>query len=200
MSGVELQGNTLVVERDPNELDRLALAFSALLDEFGIQHVYVAGYVAVLAGRARSTEDIDVFIERIDESTANELAARLESEGFWGPAMPLASTYEMLAGGDNIWVAPTDQMTPHLEIKFVRDQFDRASLANAMTAQIDGESLPIGPLELQIAYKLSLGTPTDIEDAVHLYTTFEEGLTTARLETWVRRLDVEDEYDRLTRG
>jgi len=197
MSGVELRDDTLVVERDPNTLDELALAFSPLLAEFDIRHVYVAGYVSILAGRARSTEDIDVLIEPIDESTADDLAAHLEAEGFWGPAMPLASMHEMLAGGDNIWVAPADQMTPHLELKFVRDQFDRASLDNAITARIDGESLPIGPLELQIAYKLSLGTRTDIEDAVHIYTLFEEGLSTAQLETWVRKLGVEEEYDRL---
>jgi hypothetical protein len=197
MTGVELRGDTLAVERDPNRLDELAIAFSTLLDEFAIRHVYVAGYVSILAGRARSTEDIDVLIERVDEQTLNELAARLEAEGFWGPAMPLSSMHEMLAGGDNIWVAPTDEVTPHLEVKFARDQFDRASLDNAITARIDDTEIPIGPLELQIAYKLSLGTRTDIEDAVHLYTLFEESLSVSRLETWVGKLGVEDEYDRL---
>ncbi len=39
---------------------------------------------------------MDVLIERIDEETADELAATLDEEGFWGPAMPLPSTYEML--------------------------------------------------------------------------------------------------------
>jgi hypothetical protein len=108
--------------------------------------------------------------------------------------------YEMLENGDNVWVAPDDQITPHLEVKFARDEFDRASLANAITARIDGVDIPIGPLELQTAYKLYLGAQKDIEDAVHLYTLFEESLSEARLETWVRRLDVEDEYERLRRA
>jgi len=200
MPGIELRNGTLVVQREPNQLDELAIAFSSILDQFGIDHVYIAGYVSILTGRARSTEDIDVLIEKIDEETADELAETLTEQGFWGPAMPLPSLYEMLDSGDNIWVAPDEQITPHVEVKFARDEFDRASLRNAISARIDDETLPIGPLELQVAYKLYLGAQKDIEDAVHLYTLFEESLTVPRLEKWVTRLDVAEEYDRLKRA
>jgi len=200
MSGIELRNDTLVVDREPNELDELAIAFSAVLDRCDIEHVYIAGYVSILTGRARSTEDVDVLIEQIAEDTADTLVAELYDADFWGPAMPLSSLYEMLSNGDNIWVAPDDQITPHLEVKFARDEFDTASLDNAITARIDGETIPIGPLELQVAYKLYLGTQKDVEDAVHLYTLFEETLSASRLETWVTRLGVEDEYERLKRA
>ena len=106
----------------------------------------------------------------------------------------------MLDTGDNVWVAPEDEITPHLEVKFARDEFDHASLENAITARIGDEAIPIGPLELQIAYKLYLAAPTDIEDAVHLYTLFEESLSESRLKKWIRRLDVESEYERLKRA
>lgn len=197
MGGIELREGTLVVGREPNRLDELAIAFSDVLDRLDIAHVCVAGYVAILAGRARSTEDVDVLIEEVDEETADELAEALAEEGFWGPAMPLASMYEMLGNGDNIWVAPEDQLTPHVEVKFARDEFDRASLENSMTARIGGATVPIGPVELQIAYKLYLGSRTDVEDAVHLYALFEESLSVTRLEEWVSRLGVRDEYERL---
>lgn len=182
MSGIELRGDTLVVRRDPNHLDELAVAFSSILDRFEIAHVYVAGYVSILTGRARSTEDIGVLIEDIDRETAGELASVLEESGYWGPAVPLTSFYDNLANGTNIWVAPDEQVTPHLEVKFARDEFDRASLENAITARIDDDAIPIGPLELQIAYKLTLGAQKDVEDAVHLYSLFEESLSVARLE------------------
>ena len=200
MGGLELRNETLVVEREPNRLDELAIEFSEILGRFDIEHVYIAGYVSILAGRARSTEDVDILIERIDEETADGLATTLEEEGFWGPAMPLTAMYEMLDNGDNIWVAPEGQITPHLEIKFARDEFDRGSLENAITARIGGEAIPIGPFELQIAYKLYLGAQKDVEDAVHLYTLFEESLSVSRLEEWVTRLDVEDKYERLKRA
>jgi hypothetical protein len=200
MGGIELRDGTLVVEREPNQLDELAIEFSEILGQFDIEHVYIAGYVSILAGRARSTEDVDVLVERIDEETVDELAETLDENGFWGPAMPLTSMYEMLDHGDNIWVAPEDQVTPHLEVKFAGDEFDRASLENAITARIGGEAISIGPLELQIAYKLHLGAQKDVEDAVHLYALFEESLSVPRLEEWARRLDVEDEYARLKRA
>lgn len=200
MCGVELRNGTLIVERAPNRLDELAIEFSELLDEFGIEHVYVAGYVTILAGRARATEVIDVLIETIDAETASELARELTESGFWGPAMPLSSMNEMMEHGGNIWVARDETITPHLEVKVVRDEFDRASLENAMTARIGDSTIPIGPLELQIAYKLYLGAQKDIEDAVHLYTLFEETLSVARLETWVTRLGVEDDYEQLKRA
>ncbi|WP_160134785.1 hypothetical protein [Halococcus salsus] len=200
MSGVTLTDETLVVDRDPNRLDELAIAFSRLLERFDIGHVFVAGYVAILSGRARATQNIDVLVESLTEQQVDDLTAALDAEGFWGPAMPLASAYEMLSNGDNIWVAPEDQMTPHLEVKFVGDEFDRASLRTAITAQVGEETIPIGPLELQIAYKLYLGAQKDVEDAVHLYTLFEPNLSTQRLEQWAKRLDIEDKYDRLRRA
>jgi hypothetical protein len=200
MGGIELRDWSPVVGRAPNRLDDLAIRFATILDRFGIDHAYVAGYVAILAGRARSTEDVDVLIDRIDEKTASELGEALAADGFWGPAMPLTSLFEMLDDGSNIWVAPNDQITPHLEVKFARDEFDRASVENAITARIGDQTVPIGPLELQIASKLYLGAQKDIEDAVHLYTLFEQTLSVTLLEEWVTRLGVEDDYERLKRA
>lgn len=82
-------------------------------------------------------------------------------------------------------------------MKFPTDEFDRASLTNAITARIDGATIPIGPLELQIAYKLYLGGQKDLEDAAHLYALFGETLRRDVLEKWVTELDVTDRYERL---
>ena len=64
MTGVELTDRGLVVDREPNRLDELAVGFSEVLRRLDISHVFVAGYVAIPAGRSRSTGVIDVFIER----------------------------------------------------------------------------------------------------------------------------------------
>lgn len=198
MGGITLRDDVLSVEREPNELDALAIAFSEICEELGIDHVYVSGYVAILAGRSRATQDIDVLVEQLDDRRAKELATRLEDGGFWGPAMPLSSMDEMFSHGDNVWVADDGEMVPHLEVKQVDDEFDRASLGDAIEARIGDSALPIGPLELQIAYKLHLGAQKDFEDAVHLFALFEESLSRAELQEWVERLGVEDDYERLT--
>lgn len=197
MGGVSLRDDELVVERPQNELDELAISFTELLSNLDIDHVYIAGYVAILTGRARATEDIDVLIERLSESETSELVEILEENDYWGPAMPLEEMHGNLASGTNIWVAPEGQMTPHLEVKFPTDEYDRASLSNAIDAHVADATIPVGPLELQIAYKLKLGTQTDFEDASHLYLLFRESLRESRIEQWVEKLGVTDEYARL---
>ena len=197
MSGVRLRDGDLVVERPPNELDNLAIAFSTLLSDLDIDHVFIAGYLAILTGRARATDDIDVLIEPLSNGDVSELVEELEASGYWGPAMPLKEMYGNLSAGTNIWVAPSDQMTPHVEVKFPSDEYDRASLANAIDAHIAGETIPVGPLELQIAYKLYLGEQKDLEDAAHLYLLFQESLSTPELESWVTDLGVTERYARL---
>ncbi len=41
MGGIELRNGTLVVRREPNRLDELAIRFSEILDQFHIEHVYI---------------------------------------------------------------------------------------------------------------------------------------------------------------
>jgi len=138
-----------------------------------------------------------VLVDPLPESEVEALAERLDDEGYWGPAMPLDETYETLDAGANVWVAPDGQTTPHLEVKFPTDEFDDASLANAIPAHVGDATVPVGPLELQIAYKLHLGARKDFEDAAHLYALFRESLRPMRLERWVEKLDVTAEYERL---
>ncbi|WP_231190021.1 hypothetical protein [Haladaptatus sp. DYF46] len=82
MGGIELRDGTLVVDRNPNDLDELAITFSAILDDLAINHVFISGYVAILAGRSRATEDIDILLEQREEQTIEQLATRLQTEDF----------------------------------------------------------------------------------------------------------------------
>lgn len=197
MGGVAFEDGTLHIDRPPNEHDELAITFSTILDELGIRHVFVSGYIALLAGRARATEDIDVILEPVGDETLDRLVDRLEEAGMWGPAMPLDSIHGV--GQGHIWVARNGEMAPRLEVKFVGDRYDRESLENHVTARLSAveETLPIGPLELQIAYKLWMTGDRDFEDALHLYELFGETLSTDELERWVDELHVHDAYERL---
>lgn len=176
MGGIELRDGGLVVKREPKWLDELAIASSEILDGSDVAHVFVSGSAAILAGRSWSTEAIDVLTERMDERVADRLAPELEERGCWGPAVPLAARFEMRSNDDTFWVAPVWQVSPHLDVQFVDDEFDRASLEDAITASIEDATLPIGPLERQIALERSHRTRQDLEDAVHLYTLFGDRL------------------------
>ena len=51
-------------------------------------------------------------------------------------------------------------------------------------------SIRISPIELQLAYKLYLGSDKDYEDAAHLYTIFRENINKEELKNFIKKLDI----------
>ena len=49
-----------------NELDTFVIDFISILNDMNITYVVVSGYVAILFGRNRSSEDVDLIVEKIN--------------------------------------------------------------------------------------------------------------------------------------
>ena len=200
---MELSDGTLTVSRELSELDKDVLEFTQILDACDVNYVIVSGYVAILTGRSRSTEDIDVILESLSEVETEQLVTELKDRGYWGMAMPLDEMYSMLSEGSRIRIAEEGVMYPNFETWFVSNDVEREALSNPLTVTFDEGQIEISPLELQIAYKLRLAQAADslsgkdFEDALHLYLTFEERFNTEQLETYVKELGVEDYYAEL---
>ena len=62
---LEFSGNRIVFNRELSNLDRLVLRFVKILDKCGIEYVIISGYIAILFGRSRNTEDVDLFIAQM---------------------------------------------------------------------------------------------------------------------------------------
>lgn len=75
---MELNNDTLTISRERSELDKDVLAFTQVLNKCDIEYVIISGYVAILTGRSRSTEDIDVIIEALSESETKQLVTELK--------------------------------------------------------------------------------------------------------------------------
>jgi len=194
---MEFTDDEVVIDKPANDLDRLVLDVAGILEALDVRYAIVSGYVAVLFGRARATEDIDVITERFDEATANRRASELRDGGYWGSAMPLDEMYATLADDRPVRVAEKDHRVPNVELKFGSDQYDRASLENTIAVNLPDGTLLIGSIELQIAYKLDMGAQKDFEDAIYLYEVAEEALNNRELERFVSQLGVGAEYERL---
>jgi len=202
---MELSDDTLTVSRELSELDKDVLEFTQILDACKVDYVIVSGYVAILTGRSRSTEDIDIILESLSETETEQLVTELKDRGYWGMAMPLDEMYSMLNEGSRIRIAEDGEMYPNFETWFVSNDVEREALSNPLTVEFEEGEIQISPLELQIAYKLRLAQAADslsgkdFEDALHLYLTFEERFNTEQLETYVNELGVEDYYAELKR-
>jgi hypothetical protein len=111
-------------------LDRFVSDFTKLLEGY-VDYVIVSGYVVILFGRARGTEDIDTIIRYIDEDMFASFYQCLSREGYYflNPE-DVTGLYEMLEEGLGVRIAKEDTIIPNIELKFVKDDFDRYSIDN----------------------------------------------------------------------
>lgn len=172
-------------------LDRFVIDFVRLLEEHNIQYVIVSGYVAILFGRARGTEDIDILMERMDSPEFLSFHKSALEHGYdFLNAEDADGLYEMLCERMGIRAAEKDMVIPNMEMKFAKDDFDRYALSHRLEAVFNGVSVYISPIELQIPYKIYLGNEKDIEDAIYLWDIFKGKLDIELLERFMRELNV----------
>jgi RecA-family ATPase len=58
----------ITLERELSDLDKLVLRYIEILSKH-VDYVIISGYVSILLGRSRSTEDVDVFIKKMSEGS-----------------------------------------------------------------------------------------------------------------------------------
>jgi len=179
--------------------DSVALRFSGVLERLGVEYVVVAGYVAILFGRSRRTEDIDFVVEPITEERFVELCREAAGEGFilmQGDIRSedsLRNVYrEYLLRGYSVRFMFGEAVFPNIEFKLASTYIHRYALSRSYTAIINGEHrLRVSPPELQIAYKLYMASDKDLGDAVFLYTVLKNVIDRGELDYWCRALRVD---------
>ena len=162
--------NTLLeLDRELSDLDQFALEFLNILKKY-TSYVIVSGYVAILLGRARASEDIDVIIPKISFPTFQSLAQELHRKGFYClNAENESDIYDYLKENIPIRFAKKDKIIPNIELKQTKHRFDALALKKTILVKLPKGEMFISHLELQIAFKEAvLKSPKDREDARHL--------------------------------
>lgn len=157
------------IERELSDLDHLAFDFTTILQKY-TPYVIVSGYVSILLGRARASEDIDVIIPKIDFSTLKKLVHDLNDRGFYCiNETHDKEIFECLTEGLAVRFAKQKTMIPNIEMKWAKNTIDELALKKTITVKLPQGTLYISQLELQIAFKeIILKSPKDVEDARHL--------------------------------
>ena len=185
--------NNIKFNKKINNLDIFVIEFTKILRKHNIKYVIISGYVSILFGRSRNTEDVDIFIEKINYDKFlilwNELSKKFCC---LATSNPKIAYDEYLNDKTAIRFSYIDSFIPNFELSFPKDVLDKYSLDNAIHVNLEDEELYISPLELQIAYKLFLGSEKDLEDARFLFKLFKEHLNKSKLTEFVRQLKVND--------
>ena len=176
------------LDKELRSLDEFVLSFIRYLDETGIQYVIISGYVILFFGRERNTEDVDLFVENL---------SREKFSGFWKSLTPEFeclnatnpdSAFDMFSEGIALRFHKKGSFIPNIEFKPMKNPLDVYSLENRVKVECNGKTLYFSPLELQVAFKIELGSEKDIEDARFLYKLFKDYLDKKLLKEMLAKL------------
>lgn len=139
------------------------------------KYVIVGGYVSIFFGRSRATEDIDLFIEDISYERFEELYKELKESNYELTIDDSKSLYNDYLQDDlaiRIWEKDFPLLS--LEIKTAKNQRQKETLNNRITAKLKDRKIYFGTIEVEIAYKRTvLKGKKDLEDARHLEKVFK---------------------------
>lgn len=171
---MRISNEKIILDRNLSELDKLVIEFINLLEQSGINYVIVSGYVSILFGRARSTEDIDILIEKTDFDKFLAFLKTIKNKFWCLNADDPKEIYNLIKEA-NARFSRIGQVIPNIELKFPSNMIESIALKNKVEVVIRKKSIFISPLELQIAYKEEiLKSKKDIEDALHLREIFKD--------------------------
>lgn len=176
----------LILNKEINNLDRFVLSFVDLLDKY----VIVSGYVSILLGRSRATEDIDLLIPNMVYEKFEKLWESIKKAGF--ECINTSKVKEAFDMWDDhaIRFCRKGKVIPNMEFKKITNENHKYSFDNKIKVIVGKDIFLIAPLEMQIAYKLYLGSQKDLEDAKHLYDAFLEDLNINETSKWIEKFKV----------
>lgn len=180
----------IISERELSDLDKFAIEFLGIVEKY-CNYVIISGYVSILLGRSRSSEDIDIFIERISKEKFNDLYKELLKKGFWCiNAENPEELYKFLEDKLAIRFAYEGEGIPNFEVKFPKDILDEDAFNEFIKVKINNKELIISSLERQIAFKkYYLCSDKDIEDAKYIEILFEKDIDMNKVEEIKKRIE-----------
>ena len=167
----------IVLNRELSKLDKFVLDFVNIISKY-TKYVLISGYVSILLGRSRATEDIDIFIEKISKERFREMYLELVEKGFFClNSDNVEVVFDYI--NDNLAIRfAKGSPIPNIEVKFPKDNLDKGVFDDFIIVELPFEKeLNISNLEKQIAFKrYFLGSNKDFEDALHLEELFKDQL------------------------
>ena len=185
-----------IKDKNLSKLDKFVKVFIPILEKH-VKYVIVSGYVAILFGRNRTSEDVDIIIEKPDFNIFKKLWDEIyEGLECMNTHNPDEAYYTYLSDNIPIRFSKKNDFIPNFEIKFPKIELDKWTLSERKKVLVNDYKLFISPLELEIPYKLYLGSEKDIEDARFLYKLFKNYLDVNLLNEFNQKLKTNELFIR----
>lgn len=197
---INFSKDKIELKKELSNLDKFVIDFTFILNKLKINYVLISGYVSIIFGRNRASEDIDIFIEKLTIKKFEELWGELYKQFECLNTEDLKIAYkEYILNNIALRFSKKKNYIPNMEIKFPKNELDIWTLENKKKVILNNKILFISPLELQIPFKLFLGSEKDIEDARYLYRLFKDKLDMNLLKEFNRKLNIEGLFNKYLR-
>lgn len=184
-----IDSKTIQLDRTLSELDLFALDFITLLEKH-TPYVIISGYVSILLGRTRATEDIDIFIPKLSQEQFKKIYADLEKHYWCLNTEDADEMYDYLKEGSAIRFAKPNTTIPNFELKFALSSLQQESFIDAINVATSKGTFHISSLERQIAFKrYYLKSEKDLEDAKHIEEIFKNNLDMSKVYAYKQRIE-----------
>lgn len=190
----------IILDKELNKIDKFTFDFISIIEKHA-DYVIISGYVSILLGRSRATEDVDIFIKKITKAKFIEMYKDLIKNDFWCINSDNADTlFDYLGEGLAIRFAKGRISLPNIEVKFPKDELDSDAFNDFLSVKLPVGKMKISSLERHIAFKrYFLGDEKDNEDALHVEELFKEDIDYEKIKKLKELIKLRQDEIRKTR-
>ncbi|MGQ0536564.1 MAG: DUF6036 family nucleotidyltransferase [Methanobacteriota archaeon] len=176
------------------DVEETALAFDRAARRARVDYAYVGGVAVMAWGQPRATSDVDALVALASDQIPDFVEA-LRAEGLTAAATDFES-----ARVDRSHVTVFDDHSAfHVDVKLARDPSETAQVREALDVKFGDGVLRVARPEDTVAFKLSYGSPQDIQDVRSILVRQRGRLDVDRLREFARRLKVSKDLERAMR-
>ena len=167
--------NEVRIDKNITKLDQFALDVVGIIKK-NTKYVIISGYVSIFFGRARATEDIDMFISEFPYEQFVKMYDEFAEKGFEftvDSPNDLYLEYLLNKTPINVWRKGFPLL--RMEIKLAKKTSQKQILLSPIRIRLNEKEILFAGIESQIAYKRYIAkSEKDLEDARHLEIVFED--------------------------
>ena len=166
-------------------IDEIALAFDESCREAGIPYAFMGALAVMAWGEPRATQDADVLLA-VAPSDGVRLGPALARRGLSLDPRDLEDAFR---DASHVTITAEDSIF-YVDAKLARSELEKRQVAEAATIAFRGRELRVVRPEETIAFKLSFGSPKDVQDAKSILIRTGDKLDRGRLMAFAIELDV----------